>query len=96
MNPTCPVCHAPGRVVYACHHGQTTDARKPLSQRQELLLGFVKGYVAKHGYAPTVREIADALEISSTNAVTDHLKALERKGYVKLTKGAARAIVVVP
>lgn len=71
-------------------------SRRPhpdLPQRQRDTLEFIAGYIADHGYAPTVNEICDGIGVSSTNGVSDHIRALERKGYlVKGPKGQARSL----
>ena len=53
-----------------------------LTARQRELYEFLQSYIARAGEAPTYQEIARALRLKSTNAVTKHLKALEEKGYV--------------
>lgn len=52
-----------------------------LTHRQQLVLDFVRQACAK-GRPPTLREIGDHMGIKSTNGVADHLRALERKGYL--------------
>lgn len=59
-----------------------------LTDRQADVLRMVTGYLGVHGRSPTVREIGDAMGIGSTNGVSDHLKALERKGYLARSAGA--------
>lgn len=54
-----------------------------LSPRQREILEFVISSVEQNGVSPSYREIGEALGIASTNAVSDHLKALIRKGYVE-------------
>lgn len=61
-------------------------ALKPPSARQRDVLDFIVAYRRECGYPPTLREIGAALNVRSTNGITDHLRALERKGY--LTHGA--------
>lgn len=64
-----------------------------LSTRQRDVLDFIIAAVQQRGMPPTYREIGDALGISSTNGVADHVKALVRKGYLrKAGGGAARGI----
>ena len=64
-----------------------------LSRRQRDVLDFVIAAIQQRGIPPTYREIGDALGISSTNGVADHVKALVRKGYLrKAGGGAARGI----
>ncbi len=68
----------------------TVDA---LSARQRDVLDFVSSSISQSGRPPTYREIGDALGISSTNGVADHVKALVRKGFLtKARGGAARGI----
>ena len=54
-----------------------------LSPRQTELLEFLRGYHDQNGVVPSYREIGVALGIQSTNAVSDHIKALQRKGYIE-------------
>ncbi len=54
-----------------------------LSPRQREMLEFITTAVDQAGVVPSYREIGRALGIGSTNAVSDHLKALIRKGYVE-------------
>jgi repressor LexA len=54
-----------------------------LSPRQRDILDFIVAQVAQTGVVPSYREIGGALGIDSTNAVSDHIKALIRKGYVE-------------
>jgi repressor LexA len=54
-----------------------------LSPRQRDILDFIVAQVAQTGVVPSYREIGAALGIDSTNAVSDHIKALIRKGYVE-------------
>ena len=54
-----------------------------LSPRQRELLEFLVASMEQSGIVPSYREIGNALGIGSTNAVSDHLKALIRKGYVE-------------
>lgn len=71
---------------------ESGTAPAPLTQRQAEVLAFLRAFVARHGYAPSLREIANALSIASTNAVNDHLRALGRKGYVERDRMRARSI----
>jgi repressor LexA len=60
-----------------------------LSPRQRDVLDFIQSSIAQRNIPPTYREIGDALGISSTNGVADHVKALIRKGYLKkATRGS--------
>ena len=71
----------------------TTTEQRPMTPRQEQVLEFIR---ANSGlYGPTVREIAAAMSIKSPHGVTVHLKALERKGYLRMASGKPRGIEVL-
>lgn len=67
---------------------------KDLSPRQQQLLDFLRAHWEQTGLCPSYREIATAMGIKSTNGVSDHIKALERKGYLERVggRGASRSI----
>ncbi|MCC6811411.1 MAG: transcriptional repressor LexA [Deltaproteobacteria bacterium] len=71
-----------------------TDAHK-LTDRQKAVLSFIQSRVEDVGYPPTIREIGEFLGIRSTNGVSDHLKALEKKGFLKRDGQKSRALVPV-
>lgn len=66
-----------------------------ITDRQREVLAFVVSFVRSNGYPPTLREIGAALKIRSTNGVSDHLSALERKGLLVCSNTKARGIRVV-
>ena len=68
---------------------------EPLTDRQEEILEYIQRYISAQGYPPTIREIGTAFGIRSTNGVNDHLKALERKGYVARGELKSRALTVL-
>lgn len=53
-----------------------------LTKRQQQVLDFITSRINEQGYPPTIREIGEEMGIRSTNGVNDHLKALERKGFL--------------
>ena len=53
-----------------------------LTRRQQEILDYITEQIQDKGYPPTIREIGEQMGIRSTNGVNDHLKALERKGYL--------------
>ena len=74
---------------------------KGLSDRQRTILDYIHQRQQDDGLTPSYREIGDAMGIRSTNGVSDHVKALLRKGYLERIgaegKGAlARAVVLTP
>jgi repressor LexA len=64
-----------------------------LTERQREVLRFIANEIEQRGYPPTIREIGEALDIASTNGVNDHLKALERKGYLQRDPVKSRALI---
>lgn len=65
---------------------------KKLTERQSLVLDFIIKSIDSRGYPPTIREIGEHMSIRSTNGVNDHLKALERKGYLVRDQSKSRAL----
>lgn len=65
---------------------------KKLTARQELVYDFITDYFNSQGMPPTVREIADGLGFKSPNSVQEHLRLIEKKGFVELRRGIARGI----
>lgn len=65
-----------------------------LTERQAEVLAYIKRYIAKNGYAPTVRGIAERFDIA-INAAAGHLRCLEAKGKIVRAEGLARAMRVV-
>lgn len=54
----------------------------PLTKRQHEVLSFIVNYVREHDFAPSIREIADGLGVSSPATVHEHLESLRRSGYI--------------
>jgi len=69
--------------------GEGGDAR-PAGQRE--ILDFISRSIAKRGFPPTLREIGSHFGIKSTNGVNDHLRALEKKGYLQREDLKSRAL----
>jgi repressor LexA len=63
-----------------------------LTSRQEQVLRFIRQSITDRGYPPTLREIGAHMGIKSTNGVNDHLRALERKGYLTREDMKSRAL----
>jgi repressor LexA len=63
-----------------------------LTKRQQEILRVVQDHVAEHGYPPTVREIGDAVGLTSSSTVHAHLQALEARGVLKRDPSKPRAI----
>lgn len=66
--------------------------KEPLTQRQNRAYDFIEQYLDRHQKPPTLQEIGDALDISSTNGVYKLLGQLEQKGWIEREKHKARSI----
>jgi repressor LexA len=64
-----------------------------LTDRQKEILEFILRTSEERGFPPTIREIGEEMEIRSTNGVNDHLKALERKGFLTRSEQTSRSLV---
>jgi len=62
--------------------------KSSLTERQRKILQFLKRYVSRRGYPPTLREIAQNFRIKWTQGIEKHLRALQKKGYIKRSSGA--------
>ena len=63
-----------------------------LTQRQAEIWQFIRSYQEAEGYPPSRAEIAARFGFRSVNAVTEHLKALARKGAIDLAPDTSRGI----
>jgi len=68
---------------------------KELSDRQEAILEFIRGFISDHQFPPTIRQIGEDVGISSTSVVKYNLDALERKGYIERDREISRGIRLV-
>ena len=68
---------------------------KTLTARQRQILEFIKSYIQQHQYPPSMREISERFSISVRGAY-DHVKALERKKYVRIDSNHYRSLVLIP
>lgn len=66
-----------------------------LTERQSQVFEFIKSHIREEGISPTRSEIALALGFRSKTAAVDHLKALQRKGYIHLHNERSRGIKVL-
>ncbi|MDR0500975.1 MAG: transcriptional repressor LexA [Coriobacteriales bacterium] len=66
-----------------------------LGKRQAEILTFLGDFAKKTGYPPSVREIGNAVGLSSSSTVHTHLSQLEVKGYIRRDGSGARAIIIL-
>lgn len=69
--------------------------RHELTKRQQQILDFIRGEIHRCGYPPSVREIGEAIGLSSSSTVHSHLAALESKGYLRRDPSKPRALEVL-
>ena len=67
---------------------------KNLTKRQEEILNLIKRHISDFGFPPTRADIAKTLGFKSPNAAEQHLRAIEKKGFIKILSGASRGIVL--
>jgi repressor LexA len=69
--------------------------QRELTRRQQEILDFVRAEVHRRGYPPSVREIGEAVGLSSSSTVHSHLAALEAKGFLRRDPSKPRALEVL-
>ena len=67
---------------------------KNLTKRQQEILNLIKNHILDFGFPPTRADIAKTLGFKSPNAAEQHLRAIEKKGFIKILSGASRGIVL--
>ena len=65
-----------------------------LTPRQQKVLAHIKEAIEKRGYPPSMREIGDAVGLTSSSSVAHQLKVLEEKGFLKRDPNRPRALEV--
>jgi repressor LexA len=66
--------------------------RRELSERQRAILEFIREYTEEHGYPPSIREIGQAVGISSTSVVDYNLRILEAEGHIRRDREVSRGL----
>lgn len=82
-------------MVFLCHYTKQMYSNQKLTDRQAQILDFLRDFKNYEGIAPTYREIAGYFGFKSTKAALDHVRALEKKGYVRLHGNRSRSIEIV-
>ncbi len=67
---------------------------KPLTDRQKATLDYIVDSIRRYLCPPTIREIGGAMKIDWTNGVSNHLRALARKGYIEIDEFTSRGIIL--
>lgn len=66
-----------------------------LYNRERQVLEFISQYIQRHGYAPTLIEIAESIGVNAVSTVHEHLARLVQKGFVKKSAGFERGIELI-
>ena len=69
--------------------------KNSLSLRQNSILQFIKEFLNEHPYPPTIRDIRNGCDISSTSVVDYNLQILERKGFIQRQREVSRGIQLI-
>jgi repressor LexA len=64
---------------------------KGLTPQQELIYRFIFEHTMREGFQPSMRELQLHFDLNSPNGTMCHMKALQKKGYIRLGRGQSRA-----
>lgn len=87
-------------LTYTTHEGFPTQGvsmayRRELTSRQREILDYIRAEIHRRGFPPSVREIGEAVGLSSSSTVHSHLAALEAKGLIRRDPSKPRALEVL-
>lgn len=66
-----------------------------LYNRERRVLEFITQYIQRHGYAPTLSEIAESMGVNAVSTIHEHLERLVQKGFIKKTAGFERGLEII-
>lgn len=69
--------------------------RRQITDRQKQILDFIRAEIHRRGFPPSVREIGEAVGLSSSSTVHAHLASLEEKGFIRRDPSKPRAVEVL-
>ncbi len=75
---------------------QMAQTNQPLTKKQLEIFNFIKKFIDENEYAPSYREIAKSLSLSSVATVAEYINILEQKGYIKKDSSCARSLQLTP
>ena len=85
-----------GTIAFPSRHDDEHSQQSlALSNRQRQVLDAIRSHVAKHGYAPSFREIGDLVGLKSPSSVKHQLQVLADRGYIRIGAKKGRAIELV-
>ena len=70
-------------------------AKRAMSDKQRMILEYIKKQILEKGYPPSVREICQAVSLRSTSSVHAHLDTLEKNGYIRRDPAKPRTIEII-
>ena len=83
-------------MVEANHRERSKGvSRSELSQRQRNMLVAIRDFAQEYGYPPTIRQIGEAVGISSTSVVSYNLNILQKRGYLTRDREVSRGLRLV-
>src|ERR1700746_193252 len=83
-----------GYIQCMSDSNDTSSISSSLTERQRTILNVIRESVTSRGYPPSIREIGDAVGLTSTSSVAHQLRTLERKGYLRRDPNRPRAVDV--
>ena len=81
-----------GGYIWLMSNSIGTGPKGALTQRQRTILDVIRASVTTRGYPPSIREIGDAVGLTSTSSVAHQLRTLEKKGYLRRDPNRPRAV----
>lgn len=94
-NRNCGIIYYKGKMFVKSFYEKESFMYDNITDRQKAILEYIKKEIKTRGYPPAVREIGEAVGLSSSSTVHSHLSQLENKGYIRRDPTKPRAIEVV-
>lgn len=66
-----------------------------MSKRQLQIYEYIKGYIKKHQYSPTIKEITDAVGLKSTSTTHGHIERMRKQGYIDFINMRSRTLQIL-
>lgn len=66
-----------------------------MSKRQLQIYEYIKGYIKKHQYSPTIKEITDAVDLKSTSTTHGHIERMRKQGYIDFINMRSRTLQIL-
>ena len=88
--------HSSAAQMHTFPDPEDSSGHDGLTPRQKRVLEVIREWVTRFGYPPSVREIGEAVGLTSTSSVAHQLRTLERKGYLRRDYNRPRAVGIRP